>query len=71
MKLVTYLHDGAERVGLLSGDGSVVRPLPCPDLYSLIESGDWERIAGQAGEETPLERVTLLAPIPRPRQDMI
>ena len=71
MKLVTYLHDGAERVGLLSGDGSVVRPLPCPDLNSLIESGDWERIAGQAGEETPLERVTLLAPIPRPRQDMI
>ena len=71
MKLVTYLQNGMERVGLLSGDGSAVRPLPCPDMNALIESGDLGRIAAQAGEELSLEAVTLLAPIPRPRQDVI
>ncbi|MEY8261363.1 fumarylacetoacetate hydrolase family protein [Oscillospiraceae bacterium 50-60] len=71
MKLVTYLQNGMERVGLLSGDGSAVRPLPCPDMNALIESGDLGRIAAQAGEELSLEAVTLLAPIPRPRQDII
>ncbi len=71
MKLVTYLQNGMERVGLLSGDGSAVRPLPCPDMNTLIESGDLGRIAAQAGEELSLEAVTLLAPIPRPQQDII
>ena len=71
MKLVTYLQNGMERVGLLSGDGSAVRPLPCPDMNALIESGELGRIAAQAGEELSLEAVTLLAPIPRPRQDII
>lgn len=69
MKLVTYLHEGTERVGLLSGDG--VRPLPCPDMNTLIESGNLEQIAAQAGEEIPLEAVALLSPIPRPRQDIV
>ena len=54
MKLVTYLQNGMERVGLLSGDGSAVRPLPCPDMNALIESGDLGRIAAQAGEELSL-----------------
>ena len=69
MKLVTYLRDGAERVGLLCG--GTVRPLPCPDMNTLIESGDLAGIAARAGEEISLEAVTLLAPIPRPRQDII
>ena len=69
MKLVTYLRDGKEYVGLL--EGGAVRPLPCPDLNTLIESGDLADIAARAGAETPLEAVTLLAPIPRPRQDVI
>ena len=69
MKLVTYLRDGKEYVGLL--EGGAVRPLPCPDMNTLIESGDLADIAARAGAETPLEAVTLLAPIPRPRQDVI
>ena len=71
MKLVTYFHAGAERVGLLSADGAAVRPLPCPDMNALIESGDLAGIAARAGEEIPLDAATLLAPIPRPRQDIL
>lgn len=69
MKLVTYLQNGAERVGLL--DGAAVRPLPCPDMNTLIESGDLAGIAARAGEKVPLEAVALLSPIPRPRQDIL
>lgn len=69
MKLVTYLQEGTEHVGLLSGDS--VRPLPCPDMNTLIESGNLGQIAAQAGEEIPLEAVALLSPIPRPRQDIV
>ena len=47
MKLVTYLRDGKEYVGLL--EGGAVRPLPCPDLNTLIESGDLADIAARAG----------------------
>ena len=69
MKLVTYLQNGEEYVGLL--EGGAVRPLPCPDMNTLIEHGDLAGIAARAGAETPLKAVTLLAPIPRPRQDVI
>ena len=71
MKLVTYLQDGRERVGILSPDGAAVRPLPCVDMNALIEGGDLAGAAARAGEAVPLGAVTLLAPIPRPRQDMI
>lgn len=71
MKLVTYLQDGGERVGILSPDGAAVRPLPCLDMNALIEDGDLAGAAARAGEAVPLGAVTLLAPIPRPRQDMI
>lgn len=67
MKLVTCLHEGTERVGALTGDGVVF--LPYPDMDALIE--DFPRAAPAAGRPVPLEDVTLLAPIPRPRQDVI
>ena len=38
MKLVTYLHDGKEAVGVLREDGAAVRPLPFPDMNALIEA---------------------------------
>lgn len=71
MKLVTYLHDGRETVGLLAADG--VRPLPFADMNALIESprAQLDAAARAAGEALPLSTVTLLAPIPRPRQDVI
>ena len=68
MKFVTYLLDGAERVGLLNADETAVHPLPCRDMLELIESGFRPE---EAGEAIPLSAVNLLAPIPRPRQDVI
>ena len=68
MKFVTYLLDGAERVGALSRDEAAVYPLPCRDMLELIEHGPRME---EAGEAIPLSAVKLLAPIPRPRQDVI
>ena len=68
MKFVTYMLDGAEQEGLLSRDEASVHPLPCRDMLELIESGFRPE---EAGEAIPLSAVNLLAPIPRPRQDVI
>ena len=68
MKLITFLKNGVERVGVLSGDEQTVTPLPVADMNALIESGE---IPAPVEEEIPLSEVTLLAPIPRPRQDVI
>ena len=67
MKLVTYLYKDREQVGLLEGD--TVRPLPYADMTALIEAKDLS--AAPAAESLPLSAVQLLAPIPRPRQDVI
>ena len=73
MKLITYLTQDTERVGVLTADGSAVRPLDFPDMLTLIEASAEQRQAAveAAGEAVPLSSVTLLAPIPRPRQDVI
>lgn len=73
MKLVTYLYSGRETVGLLTNDGTAVRPLPFADMNTLIEAPrkQLEEAVQAAGEALPLSAVTLLAPIPRPRQDVI
>ena len=73
MKLVTYLLDGKESVGVLSGDGAAVRPLPFSDMNTLIEAPRDELLsaAEATNDSLPLSAVTLLAPIPRPRQDVI
>lgn len=70
MKLVTCLYDGKERVGALTERGVVF--LPYPDMTALIESASPEQLreAVQNGA-VPLADVTLLSPIPRPRQDVI
>ena len=73
MKLVTYLQNGKEAVGVLSVDGSMVRPLPFADMNTLIEAPREQLLAAveAAKDALPLSAVTLLAPIPRPRQDII
>lgn len=66
MKLISYRYQGREQVGCLVKDR--VAPLPYEDMNALIESG--ERPA--PGEfSVALSEVELLAPIPRPRQDVI
>ena len=68
MKLVTVLYEGAERAGVLSADEKTVSLLPCADMNALIEGGT---IPAPAEENISLGDVKLLAPIPRPRQDVI
>ena len=72
MKLVTFLHAGQERTGALTTDETAVHVLPYADMDSLIRAGRKELDAAvQAAETLPLSEVTLLSPIPRPRQDVI
>lgn len=72
MKLVTFLHAGLELTGALTADESAVYVLPYADMDSLIQADRKELDAAiQAAETFPLSEVTLLAPIPRPRQDVI
>lgn len=70
MKLITCLHKDQERVGALTEEGVVF--LPCPDMNALIESCSPAALTlPSAVRPVPLEDVQLLAPIPRPRQDVI
>ena len=77
MKLVTYRRNGAEAVGVLTRDGTAILPLPAPDMNTLIETMSLTQVraaaeaAEQAGPAIPLTEAELLAPIPRPRQDIV
>ena len=68
MKLITFLENGVERVGVLRTEDQMVHPLPVADMNALIESGE---IPTPEEDAIPLSAVTLLSPIPRPRQDVI
>ena len=69
MKLITYLENGKEKVGALTADETAVRPLPFADMTAAVEAGRDALVP--AGEPVALKDVTVLAPIPRPRQDVI
>ena len=70
MKLITCLCKGEERVGALTEEG--VAFLPYPDMNTLIEALPPAAFAfTSTAKPVPLETVTLLAPVPRPRQDVI
>ena len=77
MKLVTYQYEGNERVGALTADGAAILPLPYPDMNTLIESASFADLlsaasaAESSGASVPAAAAVLLAPIPRPRQDII
>ena len=71
MKLITYLEAGKEKVGVLTADEKAVRPLPYADMLAAVEAGIEALTAAEPGPAAALETVTLLAPIPRPRQDVI
>ena len=62
MKLVTYLHNGKEAVGVLSEDGTAVHPLPFPDMNALIEAPREQLLAAAEAAKgaLPLAAVTLL-----------
>ena len=76
MKLITYRQNGAEHVGALTADGGGVLPLPVPDMNTLIETMTLTDLrsavsAAGRGAALALSDVELLAPIPRPRQDVL
>lgn len=73
MKLITYRLSGTQHVGALTADGTAVALLPYADMNTLIETASLEKLraAAAAARTVPLDQVELLAPIPRPRQDVI
>ena len=73
MKYVTYLYDNKESVGFLNESDNAVYPLPFADMNALIEAPKekLEVVIKEAKNKILLSDVTLLAPIPRPKQDVI
>ena len=76
MKLITYRQNGADHVGALTEDGTGVLPLPVPDMNTLIETMTLTDLrsavaAAERGAALALSDLELLAPIPRPRQDVL
>ena len=77
MKLVTYRFENTQRVGVLNQDETAVLPLDYPDMNTLIETASLSDLrsaasaAERAGVRVSLAEVELLAPIPRPRQDIL
>jgi len=73
MKYITYLHNNKESVGFLKESDNAVYPLPFADMNALIEASKEELEAAikEAKNKISLSDVTLLAPIPRPKQDVI
>ncbi len=76
MRLVTYRDQGVIRLGALRGDSVVALDSVAPDMLSLIDMGEEGLAKAQAVLESatssrPLAEVQLLAPIPRPRQNVI
>ena len=73
MKYVTYLYSNKESVGFLNESDNAVYPLPFADMNALIEAPKekLEVAIKEAKNKILLSDVTLLAPIPRPKQDVI
>ena len=73
MKYITYLHNNKESVGFLNESENAVYSLPFTDMNALIEASkeELEDAIKEAKNKISLSDVTLLAPIPRPKQDVI
>ena len=84
MKLVTFEWQGREDVGVVTPDGMSVCPLSafgyaCADMVEAIRLLDRAEVqklsarlaAGEAPEAVEMSAVNLLAPIPRPAQDVV
>ncbi len=83
MKLVTFLTNGTEQIGVLTKDGASVVPakllgLPYETMAELaVQMSDTERAAAMNrlsaldAQAIALDNVKLLAPIPRPAHDIM
>jgi 2-keto-4-pentenoate hydratase/2-oxohepta-3-ene-1,7-dioic acid hydratase in catechol pathway len=76
MRLLTFRHGGAVRIGVLRTDDEVVE-LAEPDMLSLIDAGDAglddarDAVASKSSKTHRLEDVEVLAPLPAPRGNVI
>ncbi|MBT2322956.1 fumarylacetoacetate hydrolase family protein [Variovorax paradoxus] len=75
MKLATFRHDGATKIGAVEGDQIADvsgQPGAPTSLRNLLARGDdglaWMRRAAAAGPRLPLAQVQLCAPIPKPQK---
>jgi 2-keto-4-pentenoate hydratase/2-oxohepta-3-ene-1,7-dioic acid hydratase in catechol pathway len=76
MKLVTYRYNGLEKIGALRDDQVVDLTAVARTMLDLIDGGaealqKAKSVVEQATQTTPLAEVQLLAPIPRPRKNII
>jgi 2-keto-4-pentenoate hydratase/2-oxohepta-3-ene-1,7-dioic acid hydratase in catechol pathway len=76
MRLVTYRAGSTTRIGAVQEDRIIDLSVVAPDMLSLIDLGsaglEQARAAVAAATTTlPLSQVTLLAPIPRPRKNIV
>jgi 2-keto-4-pentenoate hydratase/2-oxohepta-3-ene-1,7-dioic acid hydratase in catechol pathway len=76
MRLVTYRDERGAHIGALRDDQVIPLDDVAPDMLTLIDSGAEGLARARAALETganarPLSEVQLLAPIPRPRQNII
>jgi len=80
MRLLSILHKGMERIGIVTGDsvGVISHRDGWPrTMLGLIEGGpdQWSKLASNPAaaidEELPLSAAKLLAPIPRPRKNIV
>lgn len=76
MRLVTYRYNGVEQIGAVRGDEVVSLSGVAPSMLALIDGGpallEQARMAAEAADHSvPLSDVSLLAPIPRPRKNII
>jgi 2-keto-4-pentenoate hydratase/2-oxohepta-3-ene-1,7-dioic acid hydratase in catechol pathway len=71
MRFVTYQSDGGPRLGVVQGES--VLPLPGIDMLGLIEAGPagLDQVWTARGQPLKLGELTLLAPIPTPRRNML
>ncbi|MDZ4720243.1 MAG: fumarylacetoacetate hydrolase family protein [Roseiflexaceae bacterium] len=75
MRLVTYRDGDSVHLGALRGDQVIALDSVAPDLLSLISAGqqalEQAQKAAESGVARPVSSVQLMAPIPRPRTNIV
>ncbi|MCM0649330.1 fumarylacetoacetate hydrolase family protein [Clostridium swellfunianum] len=70
MKFVTYEYNGKEKVGVLA-ENTIIPLDGFGSMYDLIENFREDLVNVNSSEKLPIEAVKLLAPIPKPRRNLL
>jgi 2-keto-4-pentenoate hydratase/2-oxohepta-3-ene-1,7-dioic acid hydratase in catechol pathway len=75
MRFVTYRDGDSVHLGVLRGDHVIALDSVAPDLLSLISAGpqalEYAQSAAETGTGQPISAVQIIAPIPRPRTNIV